>query len=84
MKEAEISKDAFAPVNFDLWKNVVHISVADEAGMKSAHNILQLQTEAAGRDSGRMENLDIKDIAEAYTEKTSSTPTWIGQQNQAA
>ena len=74
MQEAEISKDAFAPVNFDLWKNVVHVAVADEAGMKSAHNILQLQTEAAGRDLGRMENLDIKDIAEACTEKTSSTP----------
>ena len=74
MQEAEISKDAFAPINFDLWKNVVHVAVADEAGMKSAHNILQLQTEAAGRDLGRMENLDIKDIAEACTEKTASTP----------
>ena len=36
MQEAEISKDAFAPINFDLWKNVVHVAVADEAGMKSA------------------------------------------------
>ncbi len=33
--EAEISKDVYSTVTFNLWKNVGHVVVSDEAGMKT-------------------------------------------------
>jgi hypothetical protein len=72
--EAEISKQAYTPVNFDLWKNVVHVAIADEAGMKAAHDILALHTSDAARDLARMENKQIAEVAEAgISEKVSGT-----------
>jgi hypothetical protein len=73
--EAEISKESYTPVNFDLWKNVVHVVVADEAQMKAAHDILGLHTSDAARDLARMENKQIAEVAEAnITEKVAGTP----------
>ena len=48
-------------VDFDLWKNVVHVVISDEARMKAAHDILRLHVEDAARELARMEN---KQIAE--------------------
>jgi len=31
MVEAEIASESYSPVSFDLWKNVVHVVVSDEA-----------------------------------------------------
>jgi hypothetical protein len=74
MIEAEISKQAYTAVNFDLWKNVVHVAASDEAAMKAAHAILALHSSDAARDLARMENLDIAEVAEAnITEKVSGT-----------
>ena len=73
MKEAEISSDAYTPVNFDLWKNVVHVVSVDEAQMKAAHDVLGMSIDDAARDLPRMENKQISEIVEACTEKVSGT-----------
>ena len=69
--EAEISKEAYTPVSFDLWKNVVHVVLADEAIKKAAHDILALHVSDAARDLARMENKQIVEAAEDCTEKVS-------------
>jgi hypothetical protein len=71
--EAEIKKQAYTAVNFDLWKNVVHVALADEAQMKAAHPLLQMHVSDAARDLARMENKQIAEILEGdITEKVSS------------
>jgi len=59
--EAEISGQSYTAVDFDLWKNVVHIVVSDEARKKAAHDVLGLHASDAARDLARMEN---KQVAE--------------------
>jgi len=61
MVEAEISAEAYQAVTFNLWKNVVHVVISDEARMRAAHDILRLHVEDAARELARMEN---KQIAE--------------------
>ena len=82
MVEAEIAAEAYSKMDFDLWKNVVHVVVADETGMKAAHDILGMNIQDAARDLARMENLDIKDALDlcdnqqAAAGGSSSTHTW--------
>ena len=71
--EAEISAQAYTPVNFDLWKNVVPVALSDESVKKAAHDIMNLHVNGAAKDLARMENKQIKEIAEACTEKVSGT-----------
>ena len=71
--EAEITAEAYTKVDFDLWKNVVHVALSDEARKKAAHDILGLHVSDAARDLARMENKQIVEIAEACTEKVSGT-----------
>lgn len=72
--EAEITKEAYTAVNFDLWKNVVHVALADETQMKAAHPLLQMHVSDAARDLARMENKQIAAELEAsITEKVSGT-----------
>lgn len=73
MVEAEVASEAYSPVDFDLWKNVVHVVISDEAAKKAAHDILGLHVEDAARDLVRMENKQIAEVAEACTEKVSGT-----------
>jgi hypothetical protein len=73
LEEAAISKEAFTAVNFDLWKNVVHVALADETQMKAAHPLLQMHISDAARDMARMENKQIAaELEGVVTEKTSS------------
>ncbi len=73
MVEAEVAGQSYTAVEFDLWKNVVHVVVSDEAAKKSAHDLLALHVSDAARDLARMENKQIVDVAEACTEKVSGT-----------
>lgn len=73
MVEAEISKEAYSKVDFDLWKNVVHIAVADESELRTSHALLAISTQDAAADLVRMENSQVATIAEACTEKVSGT-----------
>jgi len=36
--EAELASEAYTAVEFDLWKNVVHVVISDEAAKKAAHD----------------------------------------------
>lgn len=71
--EAEIAKDVYTDVKFDLWKNVVHVDAVDEAQMKSAFDVLGMGIDEAARELPRMENSQIATIVEACTEKVSGT-----------
>jgi hypothetical protein len=72
--EAEISAEAYTSVDFDLWKNVTHVALADEAIKKAAHDILALHVSDAARDLARMENKQVAEEAEAnITEKVSGS-----------
>lgn len=73
MVEAEIAGESYTAVDFDLWKNVVHVVISDEAAKKAAHDILSLHVDDASRELARMENKQITEAAEACTEKVSGT-----------
>lgn len=73
MVEAELAAESYTAVNFDLWKNVVHVVISDEAIKKAAHDVLSLNVEDAARDLARMENKQIKETVEACSEKVSGT-----------
>jgi hypothetical protein len=72
MVEAEISAEDYSRVAFDLWKNVVHVVVSDEARMKPSHNVLALNTEDAGKELPRMENKQIAELLASATEVAGS------------
>lgn len=65
--EAEISAEAYTKVDFDLWKNVVHVVISDEAAKKAAHDIIGLHTSDAAKEIARMENSQIMTEAETAT-----------------
>lgn len=82
MEEAKISAEAYTKMDYDLPKNVVHVVVADETGMKATHDILSMNIADAARDIARMRNLDISecldlcDNAQAAAGGSDSTHTW--------
>ena len=71
--EAEIAAESYTAVDFELWKNVVHVVISDEAAKKAAHDLLNLHVDDAARDIARMENKQITEAAEACTEKVPGT-----------
>jgi len=66
--EAEIVAEAYTDVDFDLWKNVVHVAISDEARKKAAHDILGLHVSDAARDLARMENKQIDEALDGVTD----------------
>ena len=70
--EAEISAEAYTDVDFDLWKNVVHVAISDEAIKKAAHDILGLHVNDAARDLARMENKQIDEALDGATDLASA------------
>ena len=71
--EANIAAEAYTKVDFDLWKNVVHVVMSDEARKKAAHDILGLHVSDAARDLGRMENKQVAEELETASEKVAGT-----------
>ena len=65
--EAEISAESYSAVSFDLWKNVVHVVISDEARKKAAHDILALNVADAARELARMENKQIAEELDTAT-----------------
>jgi hypothetical protein len=73
LEEAELNNQAYTDVDFELWKNVVHVAIPDESNFKAAFPLMQMSMQDAGRDLPRMENLDVADALEgSITEKHSS------------
>ena len=80
LHEADINAQAYSNVDFDLWKNVVHVVIADEAAKKAAHDVMALHIQDAGGDLARMENSQIVTALEGAT-KTSAGSDWGGANN---
>jgi hypothetical protein len=66
--EAEISAEAYEAIDFELWKNVVHVVLSDEARKKAAHDILGLHVSDAARDLARMENKQVDEALDGATD----------------
>ncbi len=79
LTEAEIRAESYTNVNFDLWKNVVHVVVSDEASMKAAHDIMALQTSDGAKELARMENAQI--AAELAKATETSGADWGSDSN---
>ena len=77
--EAEIVAEAYSAVDFDLWKNVVHVVLSDEARKKAAHDILGLHVSDAARDLARMENKQVDEAMDGATDVAGSD--WGGANN---
>ena len=70
--EAAISAEAYTRTNFELWKNVAHVVVSDEARLKAAHDVLNLQVADAAKELARMENSQIKTAMDGATDVAGS------------
>ena len=70
---------AYTAVDFDLWKNVVHVAISDEVRKKAAHDILGLHVSDAARDLARMENKQIDEAMDGATDVAGSD--WGGANN---
>jgi hypothetical protein len=68
--EAELSAESYTRVSFDLWKNVTHVALSDEALKKAAHDILSLHVSDAARELSRMENKQIAEDLPLATDQT--------------
>ena len=75
LEEADIKKNAWSTVSFDLWKNIVHMPFSDEAIKKAAHDVMAVGMLNAAREIPRMEDSQIKTIVEAAT-NTSAGSDW--------
>jgi hypothetical protein len=79
MVEADLVRGDWDTVAFDLWKNVGHIAVSDEAGMRSPIDVIGIQT----RDvAGALENTLNTQIATELETATSGAGTdWGSNSN---
>lgn len=67
--EAELAAEAYTKVDFDLWKNVTHVALSDEAIKKAAHDIMALNVADAARELARMENKQIGEELPSATDQ---------------
>ena len=74
--EAELSSQGYSDVDFALWKNVVHVAISDEAGMKAAHDILGLHIQDAAAELSRMENDQIATEVETNVSEKVATSVY--------
>lgn len=65
--EAPLSAQAYTELEFDLWKNVVHLAISREAQFKQQYDLMKMNVEDAAKDLARMEN---KQIAETLAGAT--------------
>jgi len=70
LTEAKLSALSFTQVEFDMWKNVVHVAVSKEAELRSKQDLMQLSVMDAGRDVARMENKQIAEMMDGATALT--------------
>jgi hypothetical protein len=66
--EAPLSAQAYQDIDFELWKNVVHVAISREAEMESKVDIMRMNTKDAARDLARMENKQIAEVITGFTD----------------
>jgi len=65
--EAELKKQTYVELNFALWKNVVHVALADEEQAIAVIDVMRTHSADAAGALAASENSQIKVIAEAAT-----------------
>lgn len=79
--EADIKSQAYSKTSFDLWKNVVHLAISAEAGLKSDIDVLGLEVKSAAKELARMENSQIATEIEADSTAKSGSAWATGSNN---
>lgn len=67
MTKADVSSQSYTQVNFDLWKNVVHLVISKEAELKSKQDLMRMNAEDAAKDLKRMEDKQIGEVLDTLT-----------------
>jgi len=73
--EAELAAEAYTELDFNLWKNVVHILVPKETQLKSNIDLMKMNVEDGSKDLARMENKQISEEIATFT-GIGATATW--------
>jgi len=68
--EADIIATSWSSVSFDLWKNVGHVVISDEAAKKARHPIMQIEIENCANGLAAAENSQIAAELETATAVT--------------
>lgn len=68
--EAPLSAQAYTELEFDLWKNVVHIAISREAQFKGQYDLMRMNVEDAAKALAKMENDQIATIMVGATDIT--------------
>lgn len=77
--EAAINAASFVDIDFECWKNVVHLVISTEAELKSKFNIMQIQVQDGAKDLARMENKQIAEIMPSLADV--SAGNWTSTSN---
>jgi len=77
--EAGINAASFTDLDFECWKNVVHLAISTEAELKSRFNIMSIQVQDGAKDLARMENKQIAEIFPALIDV--SAGNWTSTTN---
>jgi len=78
--EAELKKQVYNRVNFDLLPNVVHVAVGGKAARQASHPVLQLSTEDGAKALAKSKNSQIKTVLESGT-RTGAGGNWKSTDN---
>ena len=79
--EADIKSQSYSTLDFNLWKNVVHIAISKEAELKTDADVLGLHVKSAARELARMENGQIATEIEADGTAGPTSYSWSDKTN---
>jgi len=81
LHEADIKSQSYTYVDFNLWKNVVHIALSKEAELKTDVDVMALHVKSAAREMARMENSQIATEIEANGTAGPTAYDWNAKTN---
>jgi len=73
--EAEVAAESYVEVDFNLWKNVIHVLMPKEVELKSIQGLMKMHVQDGAKDLARMENKQIAEEIQNFTGVPASV-TW--------
>lgn len=78
--EADLGKNSYNRVAFDLLPNVVHVAISGKAQKQSVHNLMGISMEDAAGALAKSKNTQIKTVLESTT-RTGAGGNWLSTDN---
>lgn len=78
--EADLTKNQYTRIAFDLLPNVVHVAMSGKAQKQSVHNLMNIAIEDAAAALAKSKNAQIKTVLESTT-RTSVGGNWLSTDN---